>query len=105
MRVSQQTVADLERSELRGTIQLNTLQRAANALECDLVYTFRPRRSLDETVRTQARWKAAQHLNRVAHHSRLEDQTVADAAAAVELDELTTRFIDRRGLWSEQAPS
>jgi hypothetical protein len=37
----------------------------------------------------------------VAHHSRLEDQTVNDDDATVQLNELAAGFIDRRGLWSE----
>ncbi|MEX2230222.1 MAG: mobile mystery protein A [Dehalococcoidia bacterium] len=101
MQVSQQTIPDLERSELRGTIKLETLQRAADALDCDLVYFLRPRRSLDEAVQTQARRKAIQHLRSVAHHSRLEDQAVTDPETAAQLDDLVVRFVDRRGLWSE----
>ncbi len=105
MRVSQQTIPDLERSEQRVKIKLETLQRAADALDCDLVYFLRPRRSLDEMVRLQARRKAAQHLGPVAHHSRLEDQTVTAADADAQLDDLAAEFIDRRGLWTESASS
>lgn len=101
MGVSQQTVPDLERSELHDTIKLETLRRVAEALNCDLVYFLLPRVSLDEAVRAQARRKAASLLGRVAHHSRLEDQAVGDDDTAAQLDEFAARFIDRRGLWSE----
>lgn len=101
MGVSQQTVPDLERSELQDTIKLATLRRAADALDCDLAYVLVPRTTLNEAVEAQARRKAARHLGRVAHHSRLEDQAVEDHDAAAQLDELAARFIDRRGLWSE----
>lgn len=84
--VSQQTVPDLERSELHDTIELETLRRAADALDCDLAYFLLPRKSLDEAVKAQARRKAARYLGRVAHHSRLEDQTVSDDDAAAQLD-------------------
>lgn len=104
MGIIQQTVPDLERSELHNTIKLETLQRAAAALDCDVAYVLLPRTSLDETVRTQARRKASRHLTPVAHHSRLEDQSVSDDAAQAELDEFAARFIDRRGLWSEASP-
>lgn len=104
MGVSQQTVPDLERSELHNTIKLETLRRAADALDCDLAYVLLPRTSLDEAVSAQARRKAARHLTPVAHHSRLEDQSVSDDAATAELDEFAARFIDRRGLWSDAAP-
>lgn len=105
MGVSQQTIPDIERSEQRDTIKLETLQRAANALDCDLVYFLRPRRSLDELVKSQARRKAAQHLGGVAHHSRLEDQTVTGEDTAAQLDDLAAQFVDRRGLWTESTSS
>ncbi|MGE3856174.1 MAG: mobile mystery protein A [Dehalococcoidia bacterium] len=101
MGVTQQTIPDLERSEERGTIKLETLQRAAAALDCELVYFLRPRKSLEATVRAQARRKAAEHLGHVAHHSRLEDQTVTDADTSAQLDDLARRFVDQRGLWTE----
>ena len=101
MGVRQQTIAALERSEQRGAIQLETLGRAASALECDLVYFLLPRRSLDELVAEQARAKASGHLRRVAHHSRLEDQAVTDADAAAQLEDLATQLVDSRGLWTE----
>ena len=105
MGVRQQTIADLERSEQRGAIKLETLERAADALECDFVYFLLPRRSLDELVDSQARAKAARHLGRVAHHSRLEDQAVTDDDTAVQLDDLARQFVDRRGLWTEPGSS
>ncbi len=104
MGVTQQTIAGLERSEQRGAIRLETLERAAAALECDLVYFLLPRRSLDELVAAQARAKASEHLERVAHHSRLEDQAVTGADAAAQLEDLATELVDRRGLWAESKP-
>lgn len=99
--VSQQTVPDLERSELRETIKLDTLRRAAAALDCELVYALIPRASLDEAVNTQARRAAAAHLGRVAHHSLLEDQAVSDDDTTSQLAELAAQLVDRRGLWTE----
>jgi predicted DNA-binding mobile mystery protein A len=102
MDVSQQSVSDLEKSEVRGTIKLVTLRRAAEALDCDLVYALVPRQGLDEAVRAQAHRQALRHVVQVAHHSRLEDQAVDDDAARVQVDELAQRLVDRRGLWTEQ---
>ncbi len=101
MGVRQQTIHELERSEKRLTIQLNTLARAAAAMECDLVYALVPRTSLEESVRSRARRKAANHLGPIAHHSRLEDQAISDEDTEALLDDLAERFIDRRGLWSD----
>lgn len=99
--VIQQSISDLEGSEVHDTIKLETLRRAADALDCDLVYFLLPRTTLDEAVNVQAQRKAAKLLGSVAHHSRLEDQTVNDDDATVQLNELAAGFIDRRGLWSE----
>jgi predicted DNA-binding mobile mystery protein A len=99
--ISQQTVHALELSELHDTIKLETLRRAADALDSDLVYFLVPRKSLDEAVIEQARKKAAEHLTPIAHHSRLEDQSLTSDDAAAELDEVAAQFVDRRGLWSE----
>ncbi len=101
MGVGQSTVVDLESSELRYTMQLDTLRRAADALDCDVVYFLVPRTSLHDTVTTQARRHAAQHLAAVAHHSRLEDQELDSTAAAEELEAFAAGLVDRRGLWSD----
>lgn len=100
MGVAQQSVPDLERSELHDTIKLETLRRAADALDCDVVYFLLPRTTLDKAVKDQALRKAAQHLRPVAHHSRLENQTVTDDDTAAQLEELAAGYVDHRGLWS-----
>lgn len=101
MDVSQQRVSALERNEVHETIKLDTLRRAAAALNCELVYAFVPRTSLDDAVRTQAQKKAEALLGPVAHHSRLEDQSLSGAETDAQLDGLAARLIDKRGLWSQ----
>jgi len=98
--VSQQSVSQMEHSEVQDTITLGTLRRAANALDCDLVYVLEPRTTLDEAVGEQAHKKAARHLAPLAHHSRLENQALTDEDEAAQLEEFASRFIDRKGLWS-----
>jgi predicted DNA-binding mobile mystery protein A len=102
MGVTQSTVADLEASEVHGTIRLDTLRRAADALDCDVAYFLIPRTSLDEMVVSQARRKARRHLEAVAHHSRLEDQQLDGPAAADELEAFSAGLVDRRGLWTDR---
>ncbi len=98
--VSQQRVSEMERSELHDTITLETLRRAAEALDSDLVYVLQPRTSLDRAVKEQARKKAARYLAPLAHHGRLEDQALTADEDAAQLEELASQFVDRRGLWS-----
>lgn len=101
MGVRQSTVDQLERSEANETIKLESLRRAADALDCDLVYALVPRTSLDATVQAQGRRVAAHRISAVAHHMRLEDQAVDERDADVQLNALATELIDRRGLWSD----
>lgn len=105
MGVRQQTISDIERSEQHHTIQLKTLERAANAMDCRLVYALVPNTTLEETVEAQATQKAAQHIEAIAHHSRLEDQSVGNEVLADLVDELAARFAGRRGLWTEPEAS
>ena len=98
--ISQQRVAALEQAEIQLSIQLDTLARAADALNCHLVYALVPRTSLTEAVKAQARSKATQILLRAAHHSRLENQAGSDSLDA-RIEDLAETFVDRRGLWND----
>jgi predicted DNA-binding mobile mystery protein A len=71
-----QGVVSLERSEASGTIQLNTLRRAAEAMDCVLIYALVPKTSLTEMVDYRARDLALRALRRVSHSMALEDQQV-----------------------------
>jgi predicted DNA-binding mobile mystery protein A len=104
MGVTQQAVSALEESEHRDTIRLETLRRAAAALDCELAYVLLPRRTLAETVRARAIEQARRHLAWVSHHSRLEEQSVTDRETLAQIEALADQLIDRFGLWSEPEP-
>ena len=74
--VSQPRIVELEQSEASGSVTLNTLQRAAEALDCRLVYALVPQRPLAETVRERAEMLAERQLADIEHTMRLEDQAV-----------------------------
>lgn len=99
---SQATVADIERNEALGTVQLDTLRRAAEAMDCQVVYALIPTSSLDVMVANQARRKAAAHLRSVGHQGRLEDQELDEVMANRDLEAFASDLVDRRGLWSEE---
>ena len=103
--VSQQRAIQMEQSEVQDAITLGTLRRAADGLDCDLVYVLVPRASLEEMVEEQAHTKAIPHLGPIAHHSRLENQESAPDDQAAQLDQLAAHFVDRRGLWAETNPA
>lgn len=74
MELNQRTIHSLEVSEVKGKIRLETLKRAADALGCDLVYAFVPRKPLQETMSQRARLLAERQIASVNHNMKLEDQ-------------------------------
>jgi predicted DNA-binding mobile mystery protein A len=88
--VKQPTVTAIEQSELAGTISLNTLEKAARAMGCRVVYALVPERSLESTVRERALEVARKRLAKVNHTMSLEDQAVESA----ELKRQTAQLAD-----------
>jgi predicted DNA-binding mobile mystery protein A len=102
--VSQPRIVELEQSEVSGGVTLNTLQRAAEALGCRLVYALVPDRPLADTVRERAELVATRQVNAVAQSMRLEDQEVTDREVAKELQRQQVERLLRRParLWDEK---
>jgi predicted DNA-binding mobile mystery protein A len=102
--VSQPRIVELEQSEVSGRVTLNTLQRAAEALGCRLVYALVPDRPLSDTVRERAELVATRQVNAVAQSMRLEDQEVTDREVAKELQRQQVERLLRRParLWDEK---
>src|SRR5271156_439413 len=65
--VSQPRIIELEQSEADGGVTLHTLERAAEALGCRLVYTLVPKRPLADVVRDRVQRIAQQKLAYVEH--------------------------------------
>lgn len=102
LHVRPQTVEALERSEAAGSIQLKTLRRAAEALDCTLVYALVPNSSLEESVRQRARKFAIRDLQRVAHTMKLEAQDTGDADMEARIEAHVRNSIRERDLWNER---
>jgi predicted DNA-binding mobile mystery protein A len=101
LKVSPQTAEALEKSEANGTIQLKTLRRAAEALDCRLVYALVPNTSLEEAVRTRARKIARRDLGRVAHTMTLEAQGTGDEDLDARIEDYIRDALRERDLWRE----
>jgi predicted DNA-binding mobile mystery protein A len=78
--MSRQAYADLERAEARGAISLNSLERAAAAMECELVYFVLPREAAAQnfTELAQRHDPKQRHLAATEHSMALEGQAVGD---------------------------
>jgi predicted DNA-binding mobile mystery protein A len=100
--VRPQTVGDLEKAEANGTITLQRLRRAAEALECTLVYAIVPQTSLEAAVQKRAREIALRDLKRVNHTMKLEAQQTGDDDLEQRVEAYIRDRIKDRGLWSDQ---
>jgi predicted DNA-binding mobile mystery protein A len=88
MRVKQPSIVDLEHSEAKGSIELATLRRVAEALDCTLIYALVPNKPLETTVRERAREFARRRMAPVEHSMLLEDQKVTERDADARVDEI-----------------
>src|ERR1022692_4643832 len=88
LRVKQPSVVAIEQSEAKGTIELATLRRVAEALDCTLVYALVPNKPLEAAVRDRARAFASRRRGPVEHSMLLEDQKVKARNAESSLDEI-----------------
>jgi predicted DNA-binding mobile mystery protein A len=98
LNVKQPSVVAMEQSEARGSIELATLRRVAEALDCTLVYALVPNKPLETIVRNRARTFARRRLEPVEHTMLLENQKVTAKDAEARLDE-TVRETNPRLFW------
>ena len=88
MGIRQPSIIDLERSEEKASIELATLRRVAEALDCSLVYALVPNRPLEATIRERASAFLQRRRRPVEHTMLLEDQQVAEPVSERQLDDL-----------------
>ncbi|MBS0220366.1 MAG: mobile mystery protein A [Proteobacteria bacterium] len=102
--VTQPRIVELEKAEVSGTVTLNSLQRAAEALGCRVVYALVPIRPLAQVVHDRAEQLADKQLASVHHTMSLEDQAVQDKQANKELRQQFIQELLRRParLWDEK---
>lgn len=97
-------VAALESAEVSGSVSLKTLERAAEALDCRLVYVLLPRTPLAEMVAERAEALARRRLDAVRHHMALENQSVNRIEDDAQFTELVRSITATAGseLWNPQ---
>lgn len=100
--ISAQTVSALERSEAAGTIQLQSLEKAAHAMGCQLVYALVPDVSLEQAVQARARQIALKALGRVAQTMKLEAQGTDLSDLEERLTDYIKDHLNDRDLWNDR---
>ena len=84
MGVNQATLHKLEKSEVAGRIQLVTLRKAAQALNCEVVYALVPKQNLQNEFFKRAIEIAREELPHVSKTMQLENQMISDTAGLEE---------------------
>ncbi len=95
-------VAAIEKAEVNKSIKLETMEKVANALNCDFVYALVPREDLDGFLRKSAEHKAIILVKQLNDTMGLEDQSVD----AEELDEQKKQIIKEllktpKNIWND----
>ncbi len=103
--VSQPRAVILEQAEARGVITLASLERAARALDCRLVYVLVPRQPLEDLIEERALHLARKRLAATSHTMSLEAQRIELDDEHVQLELLVQQILEKAGsdLWEEDA--
>lgn len=103
LRVSQPRALAIEKAETTGRVTLQTLQRAAQALDCRLVYALVPRQPLEVLVQERAATLARKRLRSTSHTMALEAQSVVSEDEQAQLEQMTRRLLERASpaLWDD----
>ena len=102
--VTKPRVYEIERAELNGSITLDSLERAARAMDCQLVYALIPRQPLQVMVDQRALLEAKKRMRAAAHTMILEDQAVEEPELRQHIDALAKELLNQKGsiLWGEE---
>ena len=101
--VSRAAVYQLEERESSRTVSLKQLDKAADAMECDVFYTLVPRSTVEQTIRAQAKKSAETKLYDANLSMGLEAEGVRENkfATAVSSSSSLTEALTDRHLWKE----
>src|SRR5579872_1498388 len=98
---SQANIATLERREKTGNITLETLEKAADAMNFRCVYFFIPNKPIDQILEDQARLVVKKQLRSVEHSMELEHQGLSAEQKKRQEDDLVQELLQGslRDLW------
>ena len=102
--VVQQRVSALEKSEINGALKLKSLEEAAHALNCRLVYFFVPNEPLEKTLEDRAFAIAGKRIDQSTHSMNLESQPISKEERHKQFDVLVKELLTKRTkeLWDEE---
>ena len=101
LKLKPQTIEDMQKYEVSGTIKLQTLHKLAEALGCHVVYAIVPSKPLDEMQHDRAHTIARRQLQHVSHSMKLEAQGVSSKEEERQLELLIQKLLagNPKRLW------
>ena len=104
LKVNQQRVARIEQDEVLGKVTLNTMQNAAEAMDCVFVYGVVARDGLEQIVRRKAELVAKKRMARSNQMMRLEKQELSEADKAKAMQTIIDEIVETmpKSLWDEK---
>ena len=97
--VSQSRIVRIEQNE--KNTKISTMERIAEAINCEFVYAFVPREKIDDIIYNQVKKKALKILNKVNTNMVLENQLTQNNDTLDELiQELLNNNLSR--IWDEE---
>ena len=108
--VAQSAIRQFEESEKHHTISLETLEKVAHAMRCQLVYAIIPQEpfsSLEEVINDQALQAAKILVSKVDHTMKLEQQGLGQNRLNEQIQEIAKQLKDTldSSLWAQNKNS
>lgn len=102
--ISRQAMLRLEKNEIDGSISLASLERVANELQCNVMVTLIPRKSMEEIVTEQAKKIAQRLVKRGDLHMGLENQKNDKEFLEKQIESMTQELVIKspKILWNEK---
>jgi len=97
-KVSKATIAQAERGEAKEKVTVETLKKLAEAMECEFVYAFVPKKTIKIILKEKALEKARRILLEADTHMTLEDQRVEQDINA-RIARLADTLIKKGDIW------
>jgi len=102
--VSRSRIVRIESDEIKDVLTLQTMINVASALNCEFIYAFIPRISLQEMLEKQALKMAIEQIERISHNMLLEDQSLSPKQIKEQIENLKTELLSKspKNLWNKK---
>lgn len=96
--LSKSTVQHIEKREKEGRITIETLNKIAQAMDCELIYAIVPNKKLNTFLFEKAYKRAEKIIKNADCHMALEDQKVTNEIE-IRIKRLAHELLERGDIW------